>query len=160
MQLYSCYGVFTNITILERISLEWDSWSAMTGDKKLVDVTGPEVSFFHKRKGILKVDQSVNMPWHRLSIGVACSYLSAPGETPFLGSSNRQADLFWKMVWQLGNCLGNKVFHLELTLDSQALRHQLCLWINRDDFDSTGRKNSSCCVGKLTEENFIGAECG
>ena len=47
------------------------------------------------------------------------------------------------------------MFHLELTLDSQALRHQLCLWINRDDFDSTGRKNSSFCVGKVTEEHFL-----
>ena len=46
----------------------------MTNYKKLIDVTGPELSFFHKRKGILKTDQSVKMPWHRLSMEVACSY--------------------------------------------------------------------------------------
>ena len=34
-------------------------------------VTGPELSFFHKRRGILKIDQSVKMPRHRFSMGVA-----------------------------------------------------------------------------------------
>ena len=29
-------------------------------------VTGPELPFFHKRKGILKINQSVKMPWHWL----------------------------------------------------------------------------------------------
>ena len=41
-------------------------------------VTGPELSFFHKRKGVLKIDQSVKMPLHRLSMGVASSCSSAP----------------------------------------------------------------------------------
>ena len=41
-------------------------------------VTGPELPFFYKRKTTLKIDQSVKMPWHRLSMGVACSYSSAP----------------------------------------------------------------------------------
>ena len=39
--------------------------SAMTNKKKLIDVTcftGPELPFFHKRKGVLKIDQSVNVP--------------------------------------------------------------------------------------------------
>ena len=40
-------------------------------------VTGPGLHFFHKRKGILKIDQSVKMPWHGLSMEVACSYSSA-----------------------------------------------------------------------------------
>ena len=31
-----------------------------------------------KEKGTLKIDQSVKMPWHRLSMGVACFYSSAP----------------------------------------------------------------------------------
>ena len=44
-------------------------------------VTGPELPLFHKRKGILKIDQSVKMPWHRLSMGVACSWSSAPATT-------------------------------------------------------------------------------
>ena len=51
----------------------------MTNQKTLIGVTGPELPFFHKRKGVLKIDQSVKMPWHRLSMGVACSYSSAPG---------------------------------------------------------------------------------
>ena len=42
-------------------------------------ITGPELHFFHKRKGVLKIDQSVKMPWHRLSMGVASSCSSAPG---------------------------------------------------------------------------------
>ena len=33
----------------------------MTNHKKLIDVTGPELQFFHKRKGMLKIDQSVKM---------------------------------------------------------------------------------------------------
>ena len=44
-------------------------------------VTGPELTFFHKRKGVLKTDQSVRMPWHRLSMGVASSCSSAPDDT-------------------------------------------------------------------------------
>ena len=32
----------------------------MTNHGKLTDVTGPELLFFHKRKGILKIDQSKN----------------------------------------------------------------------------------------------------
>ena len=39
---------------------------------------GLKLPFFHTRKGILKIDQSVKMPWHKLSMGVACSYLSTP----------------------------------------------------------------------------------
>ena len=34
----------------------------MTNHKKLIDVTGPELPFFLKRKGILKIDESVEMP--------------------------------------------------------------------------------------------------
>ena len=33
----------------------------MTNHKKLIDVTGPELPFFQKREGILKIDQSVKM---------------------------------------------------------------------------------------------------
>ena len=39
-------------------------------------VTGPELPYFHKRKCVL--DQSVKMPWHRLSMGVAGSIGSWP----------------------------------------------------------------------------------
>lgn len=42
---------------LDRISLKWHSrGSAMTNYKKLIDVTGPELPFSHKRKDILKID--------------------------------------------------------------------------------------------------------
>jgi len=40
----------------------------MTNHKKLIDVTGPELPLFHKRKGKLKIDQSAKMPW--LSTGI------------------------------------------------------------------------------------------
>ena len=64
---------------LDRISRKRDSpGSAMTNHGKLIDVTGPELPFFHERKGILKVDQSVKMPWHRLCMRVECSYSLAP----------------------------------------------------------------------------------
>ena len=33
-------------------------------------VTGPELPYLHERKGILKINQSVKMPWHTLSMGV------------------------------------------------------------------------------------------
>ena len=55
--------------------------STITNHKTLVDVTGPELPFFHKRKGVLKIDQSVKMPLHRLRMGVASSYSSAPDST-------------------------------------------------------------------------------
>ena len=42
-------------------------------------VTGPELPFFRKRKGVLKIDQSVKLPWDRLSMGVTSSCSSAPG---------------------------------------------------------------------------------
>ena len=41
-------------------------------------VTGPDLPQFHKRKGTLKIDRSVKLAWHRLSMGVTCSYSSAP----------------------------------------------------------------------------------
>ena len=36
-------------------------------------------NFIVKRKGLLKIDQSVKIPRHRLSMGVASSCSSAPG---------------------------------------------------------------------------------
>ena len=46
-------------------SVERDSHGiAMSSHTKLFDVTAsrPELPFFHKRKGILKLDQSLKMP--------------------------------------------------------------------------------------------------
>ena len=67
MQLHYIYISVTAFTytdlFLERISLERESrGSAMTNHKKLIDVTGPELPFFHKRRGMLKIDYSVKMP--------------------------------------------------------------------------------------------------
>ena len=53
----------------------------MINHKKLIDATESELLFFHERKGILKIDQSIKVPCHRLSTGVAGSYSSAPGHT-------------------------------------------------------------------------------
>ena len=58
----------------------------MINHKKLIDVTAPlnrNYFSFTKEilKGILKIDQSVKVPCHRLSTGVAGSYSSAPGHT-------------------------------------------------------------------------------
>ena len=62
---------------LDRIFFEWDyRGSAITNHKTLLTshcVTGLELPFFHNRKGVLKIDQSVRMPWHRLSMGIAGS---------------------------------------------------------------------------------------
>ena len=44
-------------------------------------VGGTEMPFFCKRKGILKIDQSVKKPWHRLRMGVARSYSLVPDST-------------------------------------------------------------------------------
>ena len=94
----------------DRISPEWDSrGSAMINHKinRRHCVAGPEVPFFQKRKDILKIDQSVKV-WHRLSMGVACSYSSVPGQGSFLPS--RQAARFFvsrpKMVIHL--CLAQR----------------------------------------------------
>ena len=41
-------------------------------------VTGQELSFFHTRNGVPKIDQSVKIVCHKLNMRVACSYSSAP----------------------------------------------------------------------------------
>ena len=69
--------------VLDRICFKWDSrGSAITKHKALIDVTASldrNCLFFHKRNGVLKIDQSVKMPWHRLTMGVGSSCSSAPG---------------------------------------------------------------------------------
>ena len=60
---------------------------AMTNHKKLFDVLAlldRNCLSFTKEKGILKIDQSAKIPRHRLSVGDACSFSSAPGQTRFL----------------------------------------------------------------------------
>ena len=55
----------------------------MTNHMKLIDVTSTASlnrnCLSSTKKDILKLDQSVKMPWHTLSMGVACSHSSAPG---------------------------------------------------------------------------------
>ena len=58
----------------------------MTNHKKLIDVTASLDQNFpsqKKRYTVLKIDQSVKMPRHKLSRGVAWSYLSAPVHTGY-----------------------------------------------------------------------------
>ena len=79
-----------------RISLEWRlPWECLDQSQEMNwyhCVIGPELPFFHIRKGLLKIDQFVKMPWHRLSMGVACSYSSAPGN---LQVSIKSLKLLW-----------------------------------------------------------------
>jgi len=63
---------------LLRMTLPWECHNQSQDTNWRHCVTGPERPFFHRRKGVLKIDQSVKMPWHRLSMGVASSYSSAP----------------------------------------------------------------------------------
>ena len=80
--LYFCQGVFIDRFIFRpnllwmRLPRECHNQSQHTNWRHCA--TGPELHFFHKRKGVLKIDQSVKMPWHRLSMGVASSCSSAP----------------------------------------------------------------------------------
>ena len=80
--LYFCHGVFIDRFIFSSnllwMILPWECHSQSQDDNWRHCVTGPELPFFHKRKGVLKIDQSVKMPWHRLSMGVASSCSSAP----------------------------------------------------------------------------------
>ena len=58
--LHSCYGVFIDRLIF-RLNFPGHN-CLMTNHKKQIDVTGPEQPFFHQRKGIPKIDQSVKVP--------------------------------------------------------------------------------------------------
>ena len=81
MYLYSCHSVFIDRFIFRSnftgMRFPWNRHGqSQEGNwRHYCDWTG---TVFHKRKGILKIDQSVKMPWLRLSMGVACSYSSAP----------------------------------------------------------------------------------
>ena len=86
-------------------SLFWEldsHGSAMTNYKTLIDVTGPELPIFYKRKVILKIDQSVKMPWHRLSMGVAGSYSSAPAWTKT--KPLQDLILYYWILWNAKEC--------------------------------------------------------
>ena len=83
MQLFSCHGVFIDRFIFRSnllwMRLPWECHNQSQDTNWLHSVTGQEPPFFHKRNGVLKIDQSVKMPWHRLSMGVGSSWSSAPG---------------------------------------------------------------------------------
>ena len=59
----------------------------MTNHKELIDVTASLdrncLSFTKEGYTVLKIDQSIKMPRHKLSMGVAWSYLSAPVHTGY-----------------------------------------------------------------------------
>jgi len=77
----------------------------MTNHKKLIDVTGPELPLFHKRKGKLKIDQSAKMPW--LSTGIAMSYSWVPGIHPRQNSNMLFVNSnFQTFNWALSACVG------------------------------------------------------
>ena len=77
--LYFCLSVFIDRFIFKSnllwMRLPWECHNQSQDTNWSHCVTGPELPFFHKRKGVLKIDQSVKMPWHRLSMGVASSWL-------------------------------------------------------------------------------------
>ena len=81
--LYFCHSVFVDRFIFKSnllwMRLPWECHNQSQDTNWRHRVTGPELPFFHKRKGVLKIDQSVKMPWHRLSMGVSSSCSSAPG---------------------------------------------------------------------------------
>ena len=64
--LYSCHGVFIDRFIFRsnfpRIRFPWECHDQSQKTNRRHCATRPELSFFHKRKGILKIDQSVKMP--------------------------------------------------------------------------------------------------
>ena len=62
-------------------------------------VAGPALPFFHKRKGVLKIDQSVKTPWHRLSMGVASSCSSAPDDTLITQLSSSAVKVILSLVF-------------------------------------------------------------
>ena len=81
---HSCHGIFVDWLIFRSISPASDSHGRTTTNHEKPIwrhcVTELKLLFFQKRKGILKIDRSVNMSWHGLSIGVVCSYSCAPGD--------------------------------------------------------------------------------
>ena len=80
--LYFCHGVFIDRFIFRSnllwMRLSWECHNQSQDTNWRHCFTRPELSFFHKRKGVLKIDQSVKMPWHRLSMGIASSCSSVP----------------------------------------------------------------------------------
>ena len=83
--LYFCHGVFIDRFIFKLnllwMRLPWECHNQSQDTNWRHCVTRPELAFFHKRKGVLKIDQSIKMPWHRLGMGVAGSSSSAPAKT-------------------------------------------------------------------------------
>ena len=80
--LYFCHGVFKDRFIFRSnllwMRLPWECHNQSQNTNWRYSVTEPELAFFHKRKGVLKIDQSVKMPWNRLSMESASSCSSAP----------------------------------------------------------------------------------
>ena len=66
--LYFCHGVFIDQFIFRSnllwMRLPWECRNQSQDTNWRHCVLGPELRFFFKRKGILKIDQSAKMPWH------------------------------------------------------------------------------------------------
>ena len=95
-QLYPCLDRFDLRSNLFWMRLLWECHNQSQDTNWRHCLTGPELTFFHKRKGVLKIDQSVKMPWLRLSMGVTSSRSSAPAYTYCLfGCHNDHPALLW-----------------------------------------------------------------
>jgi len=65
--LYFCHGVFIDRFIFKSnlfwMRLPWECLNQSQDSNWRHCVTGPELPLLHKRKGVLKIDQSVKMPY-------------------------------------------------------------------------------------------------
>ena len=104
--LYSCHGVFIGRFIFRSnllwMRLPWECHNQSQDTNWRHCVTGPELPFFHKRKDVLKIDQSVKMPWHRLSMGVASSCSLASDNTETRGLF--QLSILRSILGSFGEC--------------------------------------------------------
>ena len=97
---------------LERMRLSWECHDQSQETNWRHCATGPELPFFHKRKGFLKIEQSVKMPWHWLSMGVAFSYSLAPNFVNSLSScqDENSREMQQNMKCTCGTCNHRSTF--------------------------------------------------
>ena len=104
---YFCRSIFIDRCIFRSnllwMRLPWECHNQSQDTNWRHCVTGPELPFFHKRKGILKIDQSVKMPWQGLSMGVASSCSSAPVQSDSQISRRWWHTFNWQRGWRIGD---------------------------------------------------------
>ena len=75
--LYFCHGVFIDRFIFKSnrlwMRLPWECHNQSQDTNCRHCVTGPELPFFHKRKGVLKIDQSVKNAVTSSAPDIVCS---------------------------------------------------------------------------------------